>query len=63
VLLFFNLSRGDIQFTQSFLIFSGAVLFGVASALARERSESILASVLLHWVCAAVLLFSSHLLF
>ena len=63
VLLFVTVSRGEIQISQSLLIVGGAVLFGVSSALARERSESILASVLLHWVCAAALLLSSRFLF
>jgi membrane protease YdiL (CAAX protease family) len=62
-LLFVTVSRGEIQIIQSFLVVGGAALFGVSSALARERSESILASVLLHWVCAAALLLSSRLLF
>jgi membrane protease YdiL (CAAX protease family) len=63
LLLFLSLSRGDIQMNQSLLIVTGAVVFGIASATARERSESVLASVLLHWICTAVLLLSSRLLF
>jgi membrane protease YdiL (CAAX protease family) len=62
LLLFLSLSRGEIQMNQSLLIVSGAVVFGIASATARERSESILASVLLHWICTAVLLLSYRLL-
>ena len=56
-------SRGEIQISQSLLIVGGAVIFGIASGIARERSESILASVLLHWVCTATLLLSGRLLF
>jgi membrane protease YdiL (CAAX protease family) len=63
LLLFLSLSRGDIQMNQSLLIVTGAVVFGIASATARERSESVLASVLLHWICTAVLLLSYRLLF
>jgi membrane protease YdiL (CAAX protease family) len=63
IVLFLIGSRGEIQISQSFLIVGGAVIFGIASGIARERSESILASVLLHWVCAAALLLSGRLLF
>jgi len=59
----FVLSRGEVQVIQSLLVVGGAIVFGIASGIARERSESILAAVLLHWVCAAALLFSSRLLF
>jgi membrane protease YdiL (CAAX protease family) len=59
----FVLSRGEVQVIQSLLVVGGAIVFGIASGISRERSESILASVLLHWVCAAALLFSSRLLF
>ena len=31
----------------------GALLFGIAAGMARERSESLVASVLLHWICVA----------
>ena len=63
VLLFVSVSRGEIQITQSLLIAGGAVIFGIASGIARERSESIVPSVLLHWLCTAALLLSSRLLF
>jgi membrane protease YdiL (CAAX protease family) len=63
LILFQSFSRGEIQITQWFLIAVGAVIFGISSGIARERSESILASVLLHWVCTAALLLSRHLLF
>ncbi len=62
LLIFLSCSRGQIQISQWFLIVGGAVIFGIASGIARERSESILASVLLHWVCVAALLLSSRLL-
>jgi len=34
----------------------GAFVFGAGSAMARERSESIGASILLHWICVATVL-------
>jgi len=63
IVLFLSGSRGEIQISQSLLIVGGAVVFGIASGIARERSESILASVLLHWVCTVALLLSGRLLF
>jgi membrane protease YdiL (CAAX protease family) len=63
LILFLSVSSGQIQISQWILIVGGAVIFGVASGVARERSESILASVLLHWVCVAALLLSRRLLF
>ena len=63
LLFFLSVSRGEIQVSQSLLIVGGAVIFGVSSGVARERSESILSSVLLHWLCVAALLLSSRLLF
>jgi len=63
LLLFLSFSRGQIQISQCFLIVGGALVFGIASGIARERSESILSSVLLHWVCVAALLLSSRMLF
>lgn len=63
LLLFVSFSTGQIQISQWFLIAGGAAIFGSASGVARERSESILASVLLHWVCVAALLLFSRLLF
>jgi membrane protease YdiL (CAAX protease family) len=56
LLLFLSCSSGQLQISQWLLIVAGAVIFGIASGIARERSESILSSVLLHWVCAAALL-------
>ena len=63
VILFLSVSSGQIQLSQWFLIVVGAVIFGIASGIARERSESVLASVLLHWVCVAASLLFSRLLF
>lgn len=63
LLLFATISRGQILFSQWILIVVGAATFGIASGIARERSESVLASVLLHWICAAALLLSNRLLF
>jgi membrane protease YdiL (CAAX protease family) len=63
-LLFFRaFAMGQIHVGQWLFVAGGAAAFGLASGAARERSESILASVLLHWVCAAALLLSSRLLF
>jgi membrane protease YdiL (CAAX protease family) len=63
LILFMTISRGEIFFTQWLLIVAGAAIFGIASGIARERSESVLASVLLHWLCAAALLLCSSLRF
>jgi membrane protease YdiL (CAAX protease family) len=63
LLLFLSFAGGEIHIGQWLLIAGGAVVFGIASGIARERSESVFASVLLHWVCAAALLFFSRLLF
>ena len=63
IVLFLSGSRGEIQIGQSLLIVGGTIVFGIASGIARERSESILASVLLHWLCTAALLLSGRLLF
>lgn len=58
LLLFLSCSGGQLQITQWLFIAAGAVIFGIASGIARERSESILSSVLVHWVCVAALLVS-----
>ena len=63
LLLFLTISRGQIFFSQWVLIVAGAAIFGIASGVARERSESVLASVLLHWVSTAALLLFSRLLY
>jgi membrane protease YdiL (CAAX protease family) len=62
VVLFVSLSGGELQITQWSLILAGGFIFGVASGIARERSESILCSVLLHLTCAAALLLSRFVL-
>jgi membrane protease YdiL (CAAX protease family) len=63
-LLFFRaFAMGQIHVGQWLFVAGGAAAFGLASGAARERSESVLSSVLLHWVCAAALLLSSRLLF
>ena len=61
--LFLGLSNGPIQITQLLLTTAGALILGIVSGVARERSESILPSVLLHWLCSAALLLSRNLLF
>jgi membrane protease YdiL (CAAX protease family) len=63
VLLFLSFSSGHLQISQWFLIGTGSVIFGIASGKARERSDSILASVLFHWVCVTALLLSRSFLF
>ena len=63
LLLFLSFSNGQLHISQWVLIVAGALIFGVAAGIARERSESILSSVLLHWVCAAALLLSQNLRF
>jgi membrane protease YdiL (CAAX protease family) len=62
LVLFATLSRGEIRFSQWVLIVGGSATFGIASAIARERSESVLASVLVHWLCAAALLLVGRVL-
>lgn len=37
------------------LTFAGALLFGISSGMARERSESVLPSLILHWSCLPLL--------
>jgi hypothetical protein len=61
--LFLSFSNGQIILSQCFVIVAGALTFAVASGKVRERSESILPSVLLHWLCAAALLVSGNVLF
>jgi hypothetical protein len=38
------------------LTFGGALLFGISSGMARERSESLLPCIILHWSCLIMLL-------
>lgn len=61
--LFVSGSSSQIHFTQWFLVIGGSLIFGIASGRARERSESILPSIILHWVCTAALLLSARVLF
>ncbi len=39
---------------------AGAFLFGISSGMARERSESLLPCLILHWSCLIMLLLWSH---
>jgi len=55
-LLLLSLSEGHLQISQWPVIFAAGLTFGVVSGIARERSESIIPSVFLHWACAAALL-------
>jgi membrane protease YdiL (CAAX protease family) len=63
VLLYLSVAKGEIEIIPSLLIAAGAFIFGIASGTARERSESIVASVLLHWLCTAALLLCRRLMF
>ena len=60
--LFVSGSSSQIHFTQWFLVSGGSLIFGIASGIARERSESILPPIILHWVCTAALLLSARVL-
>jgi hypothetical protein len=62
LLLFLTVARGESQISQYFLVVVGAVIFGISSGVARERSESVLPCIALHWGCAALLLLVSRLL-
>jgi membrane protease YdiL (CAAX protease family) len=44
------------------LTFVGALLFGLSSGMARERSESLLPCLILHWSCLFMLVLGSPLL-
>ena len=46
---------------DSWLPVLGALLFGAASGMARERSESLAVSVLLHWIGVAAVLLAPYL--
>jgi membrane protease YdiL (CAAX protease family) len=62
LLLFATISRGELGFLQWMLIIAGSAVFGMATGTARERSESVLPSVLIHWLCTAGLLLLSRML-
>jgi membrane protease YdiL (CAAX protease family) len=63
VLLLLAFSSGQAQMIKLLGMFAAALAFGITSGIARERSESIFSSVLLHAVCAAALILSGSLLF
>jgi hypothetical protein len=44
------------------LTFAAALLFGISSGMARERSESVLPCLLMHWTCLLVLALTSSFL-
>jgi membrane protease YdiL (CAAX protease family) len=62
LLLFATISRGELGIIQWILVIAGSAIFGVATGIARERSESVLPSVLLHWLCTAGLLLVGRML-
>ena len=41
------------------LMYVGALLFGISSGMARERSESLLPCLILHWACLLLFLMMS----
>jgi membrane protease YdiL (CAAX protease family) len=55
-LSFLSFTSGQLQMSHCFVSLPAAVMFGTALGMARERSESIVAPILLHWLCAAALL-------
>jgi membrane protease YdiL (CAAX protease family) len=63
VLLLLAFSSGQAQTSKLLGMFAAAFAFGITSGIARERSESVFSSVVLHSVCAAALILSGGLLF
>lgn len=55
-LSFLSFTSGQLQMSHWFVSLPAAVMFGTALGMARERSESIVTPILLHWLCAAALL-------
>jgi membrane protease YdiL (CAAX protease family) len=55
-LSFLSFTSGQLKMSHWFVSLPAAVMFGTALGMARERSESIVAPILLHWLCAAALL-------
>ncbi|HXV80546.1 MAG TPA: CPBP family intramembrane glutamic endopeptidase [Candidatus Binatia bacterium] len=55
-LSFLIFTSDQIKISHWFVTLPAAVMFGTALGMARERSESIVAPILLHWLCAAALL-------
>ena len=62
-LSFLSFTSGQLQMSHWFVSLPAAVMFGTALGMARERSESIFAPILLHWLCAAALLLVSKFFF
>lgn len=60
-LLLLGISDGQLRISQWPVILTGSLAFGVASGLLRQRSESVIPSVLLHWTCAAALLLAGRI--
>jgi membrane protease YdiL (CAAX protease family) len=55
-LSFLSFTSGQLKMSHWFVSLPAAVMFGTALGMARERSESIVAPILLHCLCAAALL-------
>jgi hypothetical protein len=51
-----GLTQGLLWGSNAAVTLLGAMVFGTVSAMARERSESVVASVMFHWICVAVVL-------
>jgi len=59
----FSLNQPLLWGSNAAVMLLGALVFGTACAMVRERSESIAASIMFHWTCvAAVLLAHAHYL-
>ncbi|HEU4345887.1 MAG TPA: CPBP family glutamic-type intramembrane protease, partial [Candidatus Binatia bacterium] len=58
-LSFLSLTTRQLQMSHWFVSLPAAVIFGIALGMARERSESIVAPILLHCLCAAALLLAT----
>ena len=58
-----SFTSGQLQMIHWFVSLPAAVMFGIALGMARERSESVIPPILLHWSCTAALLLTPSLLF
>ena len=56
-----SLTQATTGGPDSTLPLLGALLFGAAAGMARERSESIAVSILLHWIGVAAVLLAPYL--
>lgn len=63
LLPFLSSPNGWLEIDQPAVTLGAALIFGIALGVARERSESILTPIVLHWLCAAAVLLSGEFLF